>query len=74
LTSKALIFSREFAAGDAKQTQWTTFLRKANLPGISDEFPAIMEGIGEFLQPLAEASENRQRFEKEWPAGGPWRS
>ena len=74
LTSKALIFSKEFAAGDAKKTQWRTFLRKANLPGISDEFPAVMEGIREFLQPLAETSENRQRFEKKWPAGGPWRS
>jgi predicted nucleotidyltransferase component of viral defense system len=74
LTSKALIFSREFAAGDAKKTQWTTFTRKAHLPGISDEFPVIMQGIKEFLQPLAEASENRQRFEKEWLAGGPWRS
>lgn len=74
LTSKALIFSKEFAAGDAKKTQWTTFLRKANLSDISDEFPAILEGIRKFLQPLAEVSENRQRFEKEWPAGGPWRS
>jgi len=74
LTSRALIFSKEFADAEAKQIQWTTFLRKANLPGISDEFPAVMEGIREFLQPLAKASENRQRFEKEWPAGGPWRS
>lgn len=74
LTSKALIFSKAFAADDAKKTQWTTFLRKANLPGISDEFPAIMEGIREFLQPFAEASKNRQRFEKEWQPGGPWRS
>ncbi len=73
LTAKALIFSKEFAAGDAKKTQWATFLRKAKLPGISDEFPAIMEGIRAFLQPLAEASENRQRFEKEWLPGGPWR-
>lgn len=72
LTSKALIFSKEFAASNAKKTQWTTFLRKARLPGISDEFPAVMEGIREFLQPLAEASENGQRFEKEWPAGSPW--
>jgi len=39
LTSRALISSKEFAAGDAKKTQWTTFLRKANLTGISDEFP-----------------------------------
>ena len=73
LTSRALIFSKEFAAGADKQTQWTTFLRKAQLPGISDDFPTIMEGIGEFLRPVAEASENQRRFEKEWLPGGPWR-
>ena len=73
LSTRALIFSKEFAAGAAKLTQWTTFLRKAQLPGISDDFPTIMAHIGEFLRPVAEASENLRRFEKEWLPGGPWR-
>ena len=67
------IFSKEFAANANKRAQWTTFLRKARIPGISEDFPAIMEGIGEFLHPVAEAGKNQRRFEKEWLPGGPWR-
>lgn len=73
MSTRALIFSKEFAAGAAKRAQWTTFLRKAQLPGISDDFPTIMSHIGDFLRPVAEASENQWQFEKEWLPGGPWR-
>jgi hypothetical protein len=73
LNSHALIFSKEFAARAEKRSQWTAFLRKAQIPGKSEDFPMIMEGIGEFLHPVAEASENQWRFEKEWLSGGPWR-
>jgi len=72
LYSQAQIFSKEFAARSDKRTQWTTFLRKAQIPDISDDFSIIMEGIRTFLYPISEASEKRKRFEKEWPAGGPW--
>ena len=73
LNPHALIFSKKFAANANKRAQWTTFLRKARIPGISEDFPAIMEGIGEFLHPVAEAGENQRRCEKEWLPGGPWR-
>ena len=73
LSSRSLIFFKEFSASADKRAQWTAFLRKAQIPGISEDFPVIMEGIGEFLHPLAEASENQWRFEKEWLPGGPWR-
>lgn len=73
LSSQALIFSKEFAARADKQAQWTAFLRKARMSDISDDFPMIMEGIGKFLHPVAEARENQRRFEKEWLPGGPWR-
>ena len=73
LISHALIFSKEFAASADKRAQWTAFLRKAQIPGISEDFPVIMKEIREFLHPVAEASENQRRFEKKWLPGGPWR-
>lgn len=73
LSSHPLIFSKEFAASANKRAQWTTFLRKSQIPGISEDFPLIMEGIREFLHPVAEAGENQRHFEKEWLPGGPWR-
>jgi hypothetical protein len=66
LTSKALIFSKEFAAGDAKKSQWATFLRKANLSGISGEFPTIREGIREFFfSPSPRPAETSSDLKKE---------
>jgi len=73
LSSKALIFSKEFADRSGKHVQWKTFLQKTHIPGIFEDFPMIMESIREFLHPVAEASENQGRFEKEWLPGGPWR-
>jgi hypothetical protein len=72
LNSQAQIFSKEFSDRSDKRTQWITFLRKAQIPDITDDFPAIMGGIRTFLYPTSEASERQKRFEKEWPAGGPW--
>jgi len=72
LTSRALIFANEFADRSDKRTRWKTFLKKAQISDIPDEFPVIMETIRSFLCPLVEASEEQRRFEKEWPAGGPW--
>jgi predicted nucleotidyltransferase component of viral defense system len=73
LSSNALIFSKEFADRSGKHVQWKTFLQKTHIPGIFEDFPMIMESIREFLHPVAEASENQGRFEKEWLPGGPWR-
>jgi hypothetical protein len=74
LSSRALIFSKGFAASSDKQAQWTAFLRKAQIPGISEDFSIIMYEIAEFLYPVAKASENQWRFEKEWLPGGPWQT
>jgi predicted nucleotidyltransferase component of viral defense system len=74
LSSQGLVFSKEFADRSDKQTQWTTFLRKAQITGIPEDFPVIMAGMGKFLHPVAEASEKQLRFEKEWLPGGPWES
>ncbi len=73
LNSRALVFSKEFADRADKQTQWTAFLRKSQISGISGDF-SRSGGMRKFLQPVAEASEKQLRFEKEWLPGGPWES
>lgn len=73
LTSQAQMFSQEFADRSDKRIQWTSFLRKAQIPDVPEDFPTIMETIRAFLGPITGASERQVRFEKEWPAGGPWR-
>ena len=74
LSSRGLVFSKEFADRSDKQAQWTTFLRKTQITGIPEDFPVIMEGMRKFLHPVAEASEKQMGFEKEWLPGGPWQS
>lgn len=72
LISQAPVFSREFAERSDKQAQWKTFRKKNQLPDILEDFSAVMKDFGEFLHPVAEASENRKHFDKNWLPGGPW--
>jgi len=72
LISQVPVFSREFAEKSDKQAQWKTFRKKNQLPDIPKDFSTVMKDFGEFLRPVAEASENRRRFDKNWLPGGPW--
>jgi predicted nucleotidyltransferase component of viral defense system len=72
ISSKAQIFSREFANRFNKQIQWAAFLRKGPMGDVPEEFSIIMEGIRDFLLPLTLETENENSFELEWPPGGPW--
>jgi predicted nucleotidyltransferase component of viral defense system len=72
ISSKAQIFSREFANRYNKQIQWSAFLRKGPMGEVPEEFSIIMEGIQGFLLPVTLETENENSFESEWPPGGPW--
>lgn len=72
ISSKAEIFSKEFVNRSDKKIQWSAFLRKGPMGEVPEEFPIIMEGIRDFLLPVAVATENENSFESEWPPGGPW--
>jgi len=72
LISQAPVFSREFAERTDKQAQWKTFRKKNQLPDVPENFSTVMKDFGEFLRPVAEASENRRRFDENWLPGGPW--
>ena len=72
ISSKAQIFSREFANRYNKQIQWSAFLRKGSMGEVPEEFSIIMEGIQDFLLPVTLETENENSFVSEWPPGGPW--
>jgi len=72
LSSKAEIFTKEFANLVEKQTQWAAFLRKSHFSNISEDFSVIIEGIRVFLHPVINATEQKARFDNSWPPGGPW--
>jgi len=72
ISSKAQIFSREFANRYNKQIQWSAFLRKGPMGEVPEEFSIIMESIQDFLLPVTLETENENSFESEWPPGGPW--
>ncbi|MBN1382190.1 MAG: nucleotidyl transferase AbiEii/AbiGii toxin family protein [Deltaproteobacteria bacterium] len=72
LSSRAVVFSKEFAERTDKQAQWKTFLKKIQLPDVPKDFSTIMKDFGEFLYPVTEASENHRRFEEKWLPGGSW--
>lgn len=73
LSSEAEIFSREFIERTDKGTQWSAFLGKGPMGGVPGQLSLIMEGILDFLLPIALAIENEASFKSEWPPGGPWR-
>jgi len=72
ISSKAEIFSREFAIRFNKQIQWSAFLRKSPMGEVPEEFSIIMKGVQDFLLPVTMETENENLFESEWPPGGPW--
>jgi hypothetical protein len=65
---------KKFAERADKQSQWVAFLRKTHLFDISENFSTIIKDNRIFLYPVAKATEKEERFEKEWPPGGPWQS
>ena len=63
----------EFTADTEKQAQWSAFSRRVELsPAVSLE--SITEVLRRFLLPPAGAAARAEPFERDWPAGGAWRS
>ena len=64
--------SPQFAADATKQTQWAAFVRKTRLPDAPSELSAVVDTLGRFLSPVAEAIASRNATSKGWKAPGPW--
>lgn len=66
-----LALSAAFA--DAKQAQWTAFLRRTDIALAPEPFPDIQAQIAALMMPPAQAVVAGQRFDQWWTPGGPWR-
>jgi predicted nucleotidyltransferase component of viral defense system len=67
-----LALSTAFA--DAKQAQWTAFLRRTDIALAPEPFPAIQAQIAALMMPSARAVAAGEGFDQRWAPGGPWRS
>jgi hypothetical protein len=67
-----LALSASFA--DAKQAQWTAFLRRTDIALAPEPFPDIQTQIAALMMPPAQAVATARRFDQRWQPGGPWRN
>lgn len=67
-----LALSAAFA--DAKQAQWTAFLRRTDIALAPEPFHDIQAQIATLMMPPAQAVAGAQRFDQKWQPGGPWRN
>lgn len=65
--------STEFAAETARRTQWRAFLRKSKLEGAPDDLATLVEDVGKFLGPVAQALGQDSDFRNIWDPPGPWK-
>lgn len=56
-----------------KQTQWNAFVRKSHLAPDQAPLSDVVELLRGFLMPPMRAATKKERFDRHWPAGGPWR-
>ena len=69
---RPLALTKEYANDRSKIMQWRGFLRKGRLEECPSDFSEIVESIGVFLGPLAQALSTGAEFEFRWKAPGPW--
>jgi hypothetical protein len=61
-----------FVKDRLKQTQWNAFVRKGHLAAEQVSLNAVVELLRGFLMPPMRAAAKSERFDRHWPAGGPW--
>lgn len=62
------------AFAEAKQAQWTAFLRRTEISLAPDPFPEIQAQVTALVMPPALALAKGAIFPAQWPVGGPWTS
>ena len=67
-----LALSDEFSRDSQKIVQWKAFLRKSGLQ-LNDDLGIIINNLREFLFPPLNAAAKRDKFNKTWNNGGPWK-
>lgn len=75
IPASPVALSDAFARDPERQVRWEAFLRRYRLSRDADiptRLTEVVRVIAAFLGPLLEAVSEGRRFEKQWPAGGPW--
>jgi hypothetical protein len=59
---------------DAKRDLWAAFIRRLP-PGhhAPEDLSGLLRVVAQFVDPPLNAAAASEGFEKQWPAGGPWR-
>jgi len=74
LDIEPICFAHRFTNDPAKSRQWTAFLRRSMLTAAPLAFSEVVEGVRQFLQPVATALENGKPIDLRWQRGGPWQT
>jgi hypothetical protein len=72
IRSDAVMFTEDFVERPDKKSQWSAFLGKSPTNSAPKDFSKIIGNIRTFLRPVAQACQEKRRFESTWIAGGPW--
>jgi hypothetical protein len=61
-----------FYADATRSSRWQAFHTKVNSPAVPANFTEVGERIRRFVEPVIEAVEFEESFDRHWPPGGPW--
>lgn len=64
-------FTPEFV--EMKQVQWKAFIKRMSMVSMPDDFSEIVDGVKEFLNPVADAIKSNEQFSKKWISAGSWK-
>ncbi|MGH6910358.1 MAG: nucleotidyl transferase AbiEii/AbiGii toxin family protein, partial [Phenylobacterium sp.] len=60
------------AFADARQGQWSAFLKRTEISLAPDPFPAVQAQIAALVMPPTLTVAKGEAYERAWPPGGPW--
>lgn len=63
-----------FGSDGTKVMQWNAFIRKARLTQAPNDLLDVVQTLGVFLLPIAEALSQNTSFNFDWKAPGPWKA
>ena len=68
-----LALTPDFAAIPGKATQWSGFTRRLVGTPPLPKLASVIDAVAAFASPVLLAVARRERFDRYWPPGGPWR-
>lgn len=71
--SRPVALTPEYASDTNRMRQWTGFLKKSRVEFASVSLQDVINGISEFIGPIARALESGEDFVLRWNPPGPWK-